>query len=108
MNGKWYDLQVLSPNNTNFFISISKSGGKTNLRKKEKIITKILNDISKLMVFIYKKEVTPVIITYPSETEKIGHLLQINTLIFIKKTLILNILPQILKKAGRKKYVRNY
>ena len=47
MNGKWYDLQVLSPNNTNFFISISKSGGKTNLRKKEKIITKILNDISK-------------------------------------------------------------
>ena len=69
--GRNYDLELIGPNKTKFLISISTYGKESiERRRKEKVVSKILKDISKLLVYTYNKKVIPIIVTLPVEAEK--------------------------------------
>ena len=68
--GREYDVGLKSPKNKDFIIGISSHTAKTKSRSKDKIVQKILLDISKMLPYLEKnKKTIPIIISKPIHFE---------------------------------------
>ncbi|MAG47764.1 hypothetical protein CL617_04100 [archaeon] len=65
-----YDLQLIGPKNSVFFISIFYYKTKDERRNRAKRAQKLLGDISKLLPEVYKKKFVPVIVSQEFESKK--------------------------------------
>jgi len=84
--GRSHDLSLINPNKKELIIAISSHVAKTKSRSKEKIVQKILMDISKMLPEVYKnKNIIPIILTRPINFEKSWSFTTTQYLEFYKK-----------------------